>query len=630
MKNHRPPEPAPTAEHAAPPRATAPSAAILACGAILLGVSLVATLLLVLEHLVGLALPGCGPGSACAQAAASVWGKVPGIGWPVSHLGFAYFAGLLVAWLMSGRGVSPALAMVARLGALVSVFYLFVIIFGGYACKYCLAAHAGNLAFWVLVEWTGARGPRTFRPVAVTAGLFVATTLVLAVFESRQKEIVAAKGEKDLAESTQAIIAATSQKAAQPGASQPAPGATTERPWKGCFSGRHVRGPAKAPIRLVIISDYQCPDCKRTEEDVKALLARRSDVSVAMKHFPMCVDCNPKVARTLHPNACWAARAAETAAILRGEDGFWEMHNWLFERRGAFTDAEFHAGLKSLNYDPAEFIKIMASQTTLDLVQQDIREADWLGLHYTPMVFINGVELKGVFAPQAVSRAIDALAATNPPALGCEVDQPPPAAEKYISDWRERPEQPIARSPRSWPMGPDDARLRILVWGDYQEPNTQKVDAKIRAYVGDRKDVQYTFRPYPIHPSCNPYSQLQEYIQGCVAAKGALAAGMLGGQAAYWKMHDWLLAHQADFSEEAMVQAAAAQGLDAVRFRQTLGSQPMTQMLFEEVRDARMMNLTQVPTIYLNNKYVPRWHREGDDLLPRLLKEADASSAGRP
>jgi hypothetical protein len=30
------------------------------------------------------------------------------------------------------------------------------------------------------------------------------------------------------------------------------------------------------------------------------------------------------------------------------------------------------------------------------------------------MVFINGVELKGVFAPEAVSRAVDALAATNP------------------------------------------------------------------------------------------------------------------------------------------------------------------------------------------------------------------------
>ncbi|MBL8990887.1 MAG: hypothetical protein JNJ48_04825, partial [Phycisphaerae bacterium] len=73
-----------------------------AAGGVLLAVALVMSLLLSLEALGALSLPGCGQGSPCARAAASAWGSVPGLGWPVSFLGLAYFAGALAAWAMAG------------------------------------------------------------------------------------------------------------------------------------------------------------------------------------------------------------------------------------------------------------------------------------------------------------------------------------------------------------------------------------------------------------------------------------------------------------------------------------------------------------------------------------------------
>jgi len=618
-------------------------------GLVFLLLSSSATLLLVLEHLVGLALPGCGPGSACAQAAASVWGKVPGLKWPVSHVGFAYFLGLLAAWIGARRGVSSVLRDIVRLGAIVSLLYMFVIIFGKYGCKYCLAAHAGNFAFWLVVETAGAAGPRSWRPAVHVGAVFVLATGILAAAETRQKEAVAAKGEKDLAESTAAIIAKTSQDASiaqaasRPDASpkptppigpvavsssRPTTRTEGDRPWQGCFAGRHVRGPAKAPIRLVIISDYQCPDCQRTEAEVRELMARRDDISLAAKHFPMCKDCNPLVSRTLHGNACWAALAAETAGILRGEEGFWQMHQWLFDHKGMFTAPELSAALLQMGYDPAEFTRIMEGQAARDLVAQDIKEAHWLGVHYTPMVFINGVELKGVFAPNAVVRAIEALSAQNPPALGCEVDQPPAAGEKYVSDWRDQPVRDIPRSAYVYAQGPEEAGLQIIVWGDYQEVYTVRADAAIRRYIADKPNVRYWFRQYPIHQACNPYSQLAQGIQGCTMAKAAMAAGIIGGAEAFWKVHEWLMAQGADFSEEALAQAATGMGLDGTRLRQTMSMPATQQAVFEDIQGGRRMNVTQVPTIYVNSKFVPRWVREGDNVLERILDEASGQGPG--
>ena len=83
------------------------SPVVLGLGAAFVLVSLAASFMLVLEHMGGLSLPGCGPGSACAQVTSSVWGKIPlgAVKWPVSHVGLAYFLAVLVVWLGSGRGV---------------------------------------------------------------------------------------------------------------------------------------------------------------------------------------------------------------------------------------------------------------------------------------------------------------------------------------------------------------------------------------------------------------------------------------------------------------------------------------------------------------------------------------------
>ena len=128
------------------------------------------------------------------------------------------------------------------------------------------------------------------------------------------------------------------------------------------FTGRYRIGPEVAPVRVVVISDYQCPDCNTVEDQIREVLDEYKDtgkLSFSAKHFPMSNSCNRYLgSNNMHPNACWAARAAETAGRLRGNEGFMEMHRWLFARKGSFTDAELRQGLVELGYEPNEFITI--------------------------------------------------------------------------------------------------------------------------------------------------------------------------------------------------------------------------------------------------------------------------------
>jgi protein-disulfide isomerase len=585
--------------------------------------------MLVLEHVWGLSLPGCGKGSPCALAAASVWGKVPLIHWPVSFLGFAYFLGALVAWIFSRAGVPAAFRWLVRLGMLVSLGFVCVIIFGKYSCPYCIISHACNFAFWVCVELSRKTPAASMRPLTITAGAFIAVTVVLGAVNWQTQKAADRKQETLLADSTAEVAnaATTTAQTTTPPVTTAVPAAATQPEqelFPQGFTGRYREGPEKAPVRLVMLTDFQCTDCNRIEKDVRKMMSERNDVSLSIKNFPMCADCNDAFkTQNMHPNACWAARAAEAAGILRGNDGFWQMHHWLFDRQGAFTDAELKQGLIELGYDPAEFIKVMMSPETLRLVKADIAEGILLGLHFTPMVFINGVELKGVFAPQAIPRAVAAVAAKNPPPATAANDHPPPALEKCVSDWREAPVSPMPSSSFSWPRGPDNARIKVVMWSDYQERETPKADGIICKWMAGRTDVQYVFRNFPFNQACNTIVKSSPHALACRAAQAAEAAGRLAGVDGYWKMHDWLMDHQAKFNDDALRKAAAGMGFNADTLLATMDSPEVKAAIEEDVRTGNaMLYRGGIPTIYVNGKVIPRWQIDNRPALEQILKEA--------
>jgi len=603
--------------------------AVLVAGAIFLALAAGAALMLVIEHVSGLSIPGCGPGSPCQRATESFWGRVPIIGWPNSHLGLAYFLGLLVAWFTWRRGVPSAARWTIRLGVLLSLGFTAVMILGEYMCPYCLATHLGNIAFWLLTEFATRRGRGTVRNLAFLPVMFIVATLALVGVETRWRVVARETAEAQARASGEAILAAASQPTSVPVTAPPTTSApatqltstpTESQPGRG-FIGRYRLGPLPAAIRIVIFMDYQCKGCHLLELELRALLEKHPEVSFSVKHWPADADCNPHAGDRSHVRACLAARAAEAAGLLRGSDGFWQMHNWLFDQNGRFTTDELHAALTKFGYDIAEFERLMTGDETRILVQADIDEGFALGLRSTPLVFVNGHEFKGWSAPLALTKVIDQVSQANLPPKYPTDDHPLPAREAYIADWQSMSVRELPTTGR-WPRGPTDARVQIVVWGDYQQPNTALADSIIRGYLNDRADAQYTFHAYPLDPACNSAAKSADYPQACLAAKAAAAAAHLGDVAGYWKLHDWLMQNQAIFSADTLRAALPPLGFDVDAFFAEMESPAVAAAITADVEAAQTLGLQNSPLMYINGKVVPRWIHGDQPMLRPILEAA--------
>ncbi len=602
------------------------SLAVVSIGAVALVVAVAASGVLSLDHLGAIQAPGCGGKSDCHSAMSSKWGSIPGLKWPVAFAGFAYYAAMLVGWISSGGSPGGALRWMARLGLVGSLFFIGVIFVEKLFCPYCIASHAANLAFVGASE----AGVRKVRPRSFGKGLvaalvvLVSATGALAIAEGETKAAATLKSETELDASTAEMIkrgkpkqpaAPTNKPAGQPAAAPPIVIPTV-------FTGRYRMGPEVAPIRIVMFTGYQCPDCRKMEPQVAELLKSRKDISVSIKHFPFCPDCNRHTPTNMQANGCWAARAAEAAGILKGTDGFKKMHEWLFSRAGSFTNVELSAKLAELGWDANEFTMTMQGPTTLRNVQTDIEEAVVLGLHYTPFVFINGVELKGWNAEGALTRAVERLSAANLEPAGPDADRPARAADKFVADWRESIAMAWPKRNPNVNLGPENARVKVTLFGDLLEPTTKDADKTIRQAMAGRDDIWYEFRYFPVDKSCNPSLPKTLFPQACRAARAAQAAGVLGGTDVYWKMHEWIQANQKTFSDAAVKAAAASFGLKPDEFMKSMDSEEVGKAVSTDADIGRRIGIPEIPRIFINGKLVPRWNLPGGFILETIIEEA--------
>ena len=102
---------------------------------------------------------------------------------------------------------------------------------------------------------------------------------------------------------------------------------------------------ADAAHTVVVFGDFQCPACAIFETNLNGWVVPTAEksyggVKVVFKHWPLSPACNKHTGRDAHPKACIAARAAEAARIVGGDEAFWKMHDLLFASREALKDAD--------------------------------------------------------------------------------------------------------------------------------------------------------------------------------------------------------------------------------------------------------------------------------------------------
>ena len=149
--------------------------------------------------------------------------------------------------------------------------------------------------------------------------------------------------------------------------------------------GSPTRGPATAPVTLVIWSDFECPACGRTVPFIDDLLSKHAgDVRLVHKFYPL----------QKHHLAEGAARAAVAA---QNQGRYWEMEHLLFENQHALAETDLEKYAAQLKLDMDRFRTDVRSDRTKEILDQDRADADVAGLSGTPFILINGREFDSAF-----------------------------------------------------------------------------------------------------------------------------------------------------------------------------------------------------------------------------------------
>jgi protein-disulfide isomerase len=181
--------------------------------------------------------------------------------------------------------------------------------------------------------------------------------------------------------------------------------------------GAPLLGDPDAPVTIVEFIDYSCPHCADYHDTASLLIedyVRDNDARLEVR-----------ILAGLDPVG---SPLAARAALCAGEqNGFWEMHDELFNLqtnfgRNAFTIDRILNAAERLNLDSAELSSCVTDVTSYqDALQSNVDLAISLDLSGTPSVLLregssrpqwieqNGTRLTGGVSLSTVSAAIDTL-----------------------------------------------------------------------------------------------------------------------------------------------------------------------------------------------------------------------------
>jgi len=153
-----------------------------------------------------------------------------------------------------------------------------------------------------------------------------------------------------------------------------------------------IKGDKDAPITIIEFSDYECPFCKRSYDNVFSKLEEeyisKGKVRVVFRDFPL----------GFHKKAIPAAIAANCA----GEQGkYWEVHNFLFENPDKLDTASVINSTAELGLDKAKFEACIKDKSKEKEITKDLEDGQKYGVRGTPSYFIGktteGDEITGTF-----------------------------------------------------------------------------------------------------------------------------------------------------------------------------------------------------------------------------------------
>jgi protein-disulfide isomerase len=164
------------------------------------------------------------------------------------------------------------------------------------------------------------------------------------------------------------------------------------------LDGAALRGSRKAPLAVIVYSDFQCPFCGHFADtafrELDTDYIAEGKVVFAFRHFPLS-DHNQ-------------AFAAASAAACAGRQGkFWEMHDQLFANAKTLATAPWRTFAADLGLNRAQFDSCLDKEGP-EIVRRDLALAEPLEISGTPSFLIGRV------GPDGRVRVLDRVAGAVP------------------------------------------------------------------------------------------------------------------------------------------------------------------------------------------------------------------------
>lgn len=344
-----------------------------------------------------------------------------------------------------------------------------------------------------------------------------------------------------------------------------------------------VTGPANAPVTIVAWSDYACGYCNRVQATLDRL-GRMYPGQLRWVHRTLPLDDD----NTL---------AAEAALAADAQGRFLPMNDRLYAVFGRVDRATVELIARELGLDMVRFRADLDSHAFHASVIADQADARALGVLGTPTFFVNG---RAVFGNQPLRAFIgvvdeelaraaetpggyDALIARGRPTADTPKDnaEPPPAFQN-MTLYR------VGFGLPGHQLGPDDARVTIVEWSDFQCPFCAR-QAPVLAHLHEKygNDVRIVYRHLP----------LDMHRNAALAAEAGVAAAEQGK---FWPFHDQVFAGGGHLERADLERFAAAAGLDLARFSAALDDRRYRDAVVAEVAAAGALGIDGTPMMFIN------------------------------
>ena len=174
--------------------------------------------------------------------------------------------------------------------------------------------------------------------------------------------------------------------------------------------------------------------------------------------------------------------------------------------------------------------------------------------------------------------------------------------------------------------GPEDAKVRLVVFSDFECEDCKRVDEEISELLETRDDLSLSIKHFPIGVACNEKARRQKrdlHPNACRAARVAEAAGKLGGEAGFRRMHEWLFEVGGRFGADQLDEAISRLGFERQPFLAAMNSPEIEAWLQADIREGIDLGLSSTPMIFINGRVFETWQRPG------ALTRAVETVAGR-